>query len=345
MAIEGRTKAIAAGRIEVYDVVADPGETQDLAAATELSRALRNALKDYPPPSAIGQPTHGLSAEDRGRLASLGYVSAGAAPLVRRDAPRPADQTQLFDTLERASALFVAERWLELIPLLERIRAADPGNLDAALRLATAHSALGHSQRADALFDEAARLAPESRDVRLYRALHFARGQAWQRALPLLEKIVAETPERLPALEALAGLRERQGDVADAIALRQKVYALRDPSALELVRLGELAMSRQQTPLATTSFERARALQGGGFAHDLELGVLYLAARRYPEARDALDRVPARHRDYAMALFKRAQVSVLLKEPDRKARIQLARDRADATTRELIRRERLFLEQ
>jgi hypothetical protein len=43
-----------------------------------------------------------------------------------------------------------------------------------------------------------------------------------------------------------------------------------------------------------------------------------------------------------MALFKRAQVSVLLNEPDQAARIELARQRADATTRALIERERLF---
>ncbi len=43
-----------------------------------------------------------------------------------------------------------------------------------------------------------------------------------------------------------------------------------------------------------------------------------------------------------MALFKRAQVSVLLQEPDRADRIALARERADATTRKLIASERLF---
>ena len=39
-----------------------------------------------------------------------------------------------------------------------------------------------------------------------------------------------------------------------------------------------------------------------------------------------------------MALFKRAQVSVLLKEPDSAARIARARRQADATTRGLIER-------
>jgi len=43
-----------------------------------------------------------------------------------------------------------------------------------------------------------------------------------------------------------------------------------------------------------------------------------------------------------MASFKRAQVSVLLHEPDASAHIENARQHADATTRELIARERLF---
>jgi hypothetical protein len=70
--------------------------------------------------------------------------------------------------------------------------------------------------------------------------------------------------------------------------------------------------------------------------------VLHLDAGNFDAGRAALDRVPASHPEYPMALFKRAQVSVLLKEPDRAARIEAARRRADATTRELISKERLF---
>ena len=101
-------------------------------------------------------------------------------------------------------------------------------------------------------------------------------------------------------------------------------------------------MGAGQTPQAIEAFEKARGLQGSEFRNDLELGVLYLAARRLEDARAALDRVPASHREYPMALFKRAQVSVLLNEPDRAARIQLARRHADAITRPLIERERMF---
>ena len=345
MAVEGRHKVIRAGREEVYNVVADPGEKHDLAGGVSLSRTLRTALLDYPPPSLDApRAAEDLGEDERRKLASLGYVSAGSRPVVRKDAPRPIDMVRLFEALDEASTLFVREEYARALPLLQRIIDEDARNLDAVLRLATAHSALGHDEQARVAFRVAEGLAPQSQDVRTYLALHYARGREWERAAPLLERIVAEAPDRLPALEALAVIRERQKKIPEAVDLRRRIYALRDPTADELVRLGEMAMSVGRTAPALEAFEKARANAGAAFAHDLELGVLYLAGRRLAEAREALDRVPASHPAYPMALFKRAQVSVLLREPDRAARIERARQKADATTRELVARERLFQE-
>jgi choline-sulfatase len=335
MAVEGTRKAILAGRIEVYDVATDPRESRTLASA-DLSRALRATLRDYPLPSpkAAAVATN-LSEEEQRKLASLGYVSSTAKPVVRKDAPVPADMAPLFPLLDRVSGLFVAEEYAAVIPLLEQLQAKDPNNLDTALRLAAAHSALGHDDAALASFRRAEAIAPDSADVRTYLALHYAKTREWERAVPMLERIVAEDPQRLPPLEALAALRERQKRIEDAVALRQKIYARRTATPAELEQLGAMAMSIGSTAAAIGAFEQTRG-------HDLELGVLYLSARRLDEARAALDRVPPSHPGYPMALFKRAQVSVLLREPDAPSRIARAREHADATTRTLIESERLF---
>ena len=316
MSVAGPYKAILAGRVEGYDLVRDPGERHDLAAGPLLPGAVRNALYDYPVPVPGGAPEPAsLDAEARKKLASLGYVSGGATPVVRKDAPRPVAMTGLLATIEQVSTLFVSERYAQAIPLLTRILAADPHNLDAMLRLAGAHSALGHTTQADAMFAKAADAAPASADVRLYRALHQARGRDWARAVPVLEQALKETPDRQPVIEALASIRERQG---------------------------RAAMEAGQTPAATLAFEQAQTLRGSRFANDLELGVLYLAARRLPDAAAAFDRISPSSPGYPMALFKRAQVSVLLKEPDAAARIAAAKAHADATTRPLIQSERRF---
>lgn len=316
MSVQGAYKAILAGRVEGYDVRVDAAERADLASGPKLPEAVRNALYDYPLPTPGASPEPAsLGAADRQKLASLGYVSGGTTPVVRKDAPRPADMVGLLADIERVSGLFVAERYAEAIPLLAKIRTKDPNNIDAVLRLASAHSALGHVGEADALFAKAAQLAPESSDVKVYRALHQARGADWQQAVLALEQAYAETPDRQPVVAALALIRERQG---------------------------RAAMEAGNTPAATSAFEQARGLRGDRFAYDLELGVLYLAARRLPDAAAALDRVAPSSPGYAMALFKRAQVSVLMKEPNAAARIALAKQHADATTRALIQSEKLF---
>ena len=343
MAVEGHVKAILAGRTEAFDLQTDPAEARDLGSGAPLSAALRKALDDYPVPSpGAARPQQALTDEARRSLASLGYVSGTATPVVRKDAPRPADMVGLFEAIDRASTLFVNERYADAIPLLKTVLAKDPNTLDAVLRLATSHSMMRQEAPALAAFRRAAAIAPKSTDVRLYLALHYVRRDEWRQALPMLEQIVADTPDRVAALEGLALARERQGRLEDAVQLRQRILSLRPGSAADLVDLGRIAMAAEQTRVAIDAFEKARALQGARFEHDLEIGVLYLAERRLMEARDALDRVRPSHREYAMALFKRAQVSVLLNEPDRAARIERARQRADGTTRDLIATERLF---
>ena len=341
MAVEGRRKVIHAGAIEVYDVVADPREMQNLAKSADLSREVRRVLREYPIPSPAAQPSS-VSEEDRRQLAALGYIASEVQPVVRKDAPRPRDMVELFEPLERASALFATEQYAAAIPLLEKILDADPYNLMSAIRLAVAHSALGNDEQALAAFRKAQSLAPESPDVRAYLGMHYAQKGDVANAAPLLERVVSESPGRLPAVEALANVREKQERLAEALTLRQQIQTMKPLSPAELTHLGRLAMELGRTDVAIDAFERARTQQGGAFQHHLELGVLYLAARRYTEARDALDRVPRTHPAYPMAVFKRAQVSVLLGEPDRAARIAAARQHADATTRELIARERLF---
>ncbi|HMC78438.1 MAG TPA: sulfatase, partial [Vicinamibacterales bacterium] len=50
MAAAGRYKAILAGTIETYDIVADPQERHDLGNGVELPAGMRKALEDYPVP-------------------------------------------------------------------------------------------------------------------------------------------------------------------------------------------------------------------------------------------------------------------------------------------------------
>jgi choline-sulfatase len=344
MAVHDRLKVIRSGGVEVYDVVADPGETRNLAGEVALPRELRQAIRDYPLPGARAAEAgrEGLTREAEERLASLGYLGWEGRQTLRPDAPSPKDMTHLFADLDRASGLFVREEYAAALPVLQRVLREDPHNLMVVVRLAVCHSLLDQPRHALELFDRAEAIDPGSSDVRHYRAMHhFRRGEDAE-AGRLLETVVEAMPERLQSLAALSRIRERQGRVAEAADLLDQVVARRGGTGAELARLGELRMTTGDTPRALAAFEEARRLQGAEYRHHLELGVLYLAARRFEEARESLDRVPDGHPERPMALFKRAQVSVLLGEPDREERVRAAYREADATTRELIARETLF---
>ena len=284
-----------------------------------LPRAAAHGAARVPGPvaGAPRAPRTRLDEEARRKLASLGYVSAGAAPVVRKDAPRPADMVRLFDVLEQASGLFVRERvrarpsrcssrsWPR-IPATSTPRCA--------WRPRTRRSAT--TRRRCAAFEKARRdraaarrtSAPTSRCTTRAGSDWAARGAAARAGRR------RDRPSACPALEALARVRERQGRVdGGARAAPAGSTRCATPSAAELVRLGRAGDGRAGRPTSPSSRSSARApLRATAFAHDLELGVLYLAARRFAEARAALDRVPPSHPGYPMALFKRAQVSVLL---------------------------------
>jgi len=343
MAVTDEVKVIRSGGVEIYDLRADPREAHDLAGERPLPSEVQRTLDEYLAKLEVaGAPKDGVSQEDRERLASLGYVFWEGRSRLREGASSAREMTGLFADLDRGSGLFVQQRYDEAIPVFAEVFEQDPGNLMVALRLAVACSVTGRDRRALEYFERARAIDPESVDVRHYLGMHYFREQRFDDAGALLASVVAETPDRLPALEALARVRQVQGRLAEAAALLERLVAVKSDPVDELLELGDLRMALGETGPAITAFERAREIAGDGFPRSLELGVLYLADRRLEEARDCLDRVPPSHPGYPMALFKRAQVAVLLGEPDREERIRLATRRADDTTRRLIDNEALF---
>lgn len=345
MGVAGRRKLIRSGRSELYDVAADPREARDLSASEAPDRALARAVADYPLPGASPAPASPAGEEERRRLASLGYLVSGEAPgAVPVGAPRAAEMTDLFADLDAAALAFARGDWARAAGRFERVLARDGGNLMAVVQLAACRSLLGREREADAAFERARRIDPRSIEVRHYLALHHLKYGRDGRAAPLLEEVLAVQPDRLAAIEGLARVRARQGRLADAAALLERAVPLSADGGTRLVEAGLLRMQLGETGPALAALERARTLQGEAFRRHLEIGVLLFAAGRLEEARDAFDRVPAGHPDAPMALFKRAQVSVLLREPDAGERIRRAREGANAVTRPLVARERLFSE-
>jgi len=344
MAVRDGIKVIRSGETEVYDIGTDPAESENLVGQIELEPLLGQALSDYAAAALSEEELDDgeLSKEAREKLASMGYFGAEGRPVLREDAPSAKDMVHLYRDLDIGASLFIRGEYRQAIPVFARVAEADPENFMVALRVAVAHSVVGNEAAAMESFVRAREINPSSIDLRHYQAMHHFRHGQESLAQPLFESVLEQMPDRLAALETLAQIYTRQGRIEDATGMLEKVVQIKESPGLELARLGELRMAKGDTDGAIRALEKARETLGDEFTYNLELGVLYLADRRLAEAAASLERVSASHPGYPMALFKRAQVSVLLAEPDREERVRLAWAQADDATRPLIENERLF---
>jgi len=348
MAVLDGIKVISSGDTEIYDVRIDPGEINNLDNQVEPDTAIWDAIEAYSTRALAeqeqdpAQQQQALSQEALDKLASLGYVGSSGSSRVREDAPNPRDMVHLFRDMDIGAGLFIRQDYTAAIPVFTRILEADPYNFMAALRLAVAYSVTGDDVQAQKLFDRARAIDPSSTDLRHYQAMHYLKNEQWDSARPLFESVLAESPDRIPALAGLAKVYSSQGDLKQAIHLLVRIAKIKDSPGLEWARIGELRMALRDTKGAIRAFEISRKMLADQFTYHFELGVLYMAAGRFKEAASSLDKVPRRDSDYAMALFKRAQASVLMDETDREQRVRQAWARADETTKPLIEAEQLF---
>jgi choline-sulfatase len=344
MAVMDGIKVIRSGDTEIYDIRTDPAESNNLDDQLEPDPALWDAIDAYSTRTLAdkGQQQQNLSQEALDKLASLGYVGSSGSSKVRDDAPNPRDMVHLFHDMDLGAGLFIRKDYAGAIPVFTRLLEADPYNFMAALRLAVAYSVTDNEAQAQKMFDRARAIDPGSMDLRHYQAMHYLKNQQWDSAGPLFESVLAESPDSIRDLEGLAQVYTRQGEINKALGVLEQIVKIKDSPGLEWTRIGQLRMTLRDTKGAIRAFEAARKMLGDEFRFHLELGMLYMADQRLKEAAESLDRVSRMHPAYAVALFKRAQVSVLLRETDRTERVRQAWLQADKTTRPMFETERLF---
>ncbi len=338
-------KIVQAGDVQVFNVLSDPMETEDLYGTIDLAPELQGAISAYGA-RALDEPEEKqaapLSQKTVDRLASLGYVGSSGRPILRDVAPNPRDMVHLFNELDIASGHFTHQRYASANRVFAKILKQDPYNFMAAMRLAVSHSVTNQPGKAQSFFERAREINPASIDLRHYHAMHYLKYKQWREAEPLFESVLQEMPDRLPALQGLASIYLQKGSFDQALALLQRVVKIKDKPGREWAQIGQLSMRKGDTAAAITAFEQAQNILTTRFTNQLELGVLYLADRQFSKAADSLDRVNRRHPNFAMALFKRAQASVLLKEPDSDAKVRQAWQQGNSATRQLIASEKLF---
>ncbi|MBW2447056.1 MAG: sulfatase-like hydrolase/transferase [Deltaproteobacteria bacterium] len=269
-------KYVRAPRPELYDLIADPDETLDIARAEpELVAELDRELDRILGATRFDAGHAEVDAEEQRRLAALGYLGAGnetpePPELGVVGGPNPRDRVHEITLLMRAALQVGDGQGRDAMATLDGIQTRENAHYQqlrgqAALMTRDANAARA---AADAL---AARGADQDALwLRAMAALFDGDAVAARRDL---EALLGLAPERSSAAINLGRLDEAEGDPDSAAARYQAVLA-RDPDeALALAHLGALELRRGQV-------ERAEQLLAdrNGIVARSPVATLHLAA-------------------------------------------------------------------
>lgn len=306
-------KFIDAPEPELYDLKSDPGErtnlapdrTSEVAAWRKRLRAAMLAIGTAPAAPAADD------AERREKLQSLGYLSAGAPGLARKDRPDPKRMAPLHEQIMSAIYLKEQGRLDEAERLLVAVLAKDPHNPAAELYLGSIRFIKSRGAEGVDRLRAAAADAPGSwiNQWNLGNALlHAGRFDEAVRALDAATRIKPQDPQSFYALGNALG---RAGREREAVTAYRRARALGMSSPEFEASFGVALLQSGDAPGAERALRAAVAGDPSLADAWSELGVLLDKTRRRPEAVQAFDKALAADPDNAGALFNRGKLRLL----------------------------------
>ncbi len=281
---EGGYKYILAPRPELYDLRADPGETNNLVAdMPELAADMREALE------SLGADVDDSSrAEATGdaarRLRALGYIGTAPSNLGDGPLPDPKDKIGVYTMMVDADSLTNELRYEQAIVLLEEIIAIDPSLVDAHATLGMARFRTADYLGAEEALLAALELRPDYPSVLAELGLVHRQLGDTDLARDELEAAVALDPGNATSIFNLGEMDLDEGDPTTALRRFERVLALYDEPAEPHFAMGVAAYQLGDFRRAHEEFEIVANLAPDHTGLDYHRALLRESSGDLPEA-------------------------------------------------------------
>ena len=214
---DDRYRLIRAPKDELYDLAQDPRELKSIATdRPQVHQAMRRALEQLRQDARVTAPS-AVSAEDRQKLAALGYVGTQTGATLETDAdklPDPKDRVDVLRKYKQATDLAGARRYPEAIATYRELLATDPGMSDVWLQLAEIHGRVGMMSASVEAYKEVIRRDPKNAAALTGAAAGLLRLGKLDEARAHAELAVEPAPAFAHAMLARIAVEQGQPDVA-----------------------------------------------------------------------------------------------------------------------------------
>jgi choline-sulfatase len=287
-----RFKYIQAPRPELYDLLNDPQELHNVyAERRSLAAALREQLigieRRYTStqPAATAAP---LPPETVEKLRSLGYVafSAPVQPVSAGPLPDPKDHLKVFKAVMRAHALNEAGRYEESNQALEPLATEEPRLFVIPFLKAENLSQTHRWQEAEKSYLDSLKLNPTfDRALMGLARAYLVEGEA-EKARPLLELVIHQSPRDIFAIHALGRIARLEGKNEEAYRYLLKAAEAKPSIAIFQQELGITLVDLKRFQEALGPLSRAEELGQEDPRLEHYLGTALANVGRFKEAVD-----------------------------------------------------------
>ncbi len=273
-----RFKYIDAPRPELYDLVADPRERENLAQQrAEVAGELRRVLERIVAETSAGAPEPepaNVDQETLDQLAALGYLGgAAAAPrttaLADPALADPKDKLEIYGKVALAGDLMNREDYEEALPHLEAVLELEPDIPQAKILVATCYVKTGR---------------PEEARRRL-------------------EEVLEADPQSVQAMISLANILSREGKEQEVIAIAERALAVDERNTQAYLLIGRVYMERNDHRQALPHLRKAVEIQPKLSRNRKNLAACLVGLGRYGEAERILRDILAEYPKYPLAHF------------------------------------------
>ena len=255
---DARLRFVAAPRPELYDFVADPGETRNLATErADDRRRLESALAALTS-AARAAPAVAVDPEVAEALRSLGYHSGASG--ARGGTLDPKDGIALLREFDQAKELRRMGRVREAVDAFEGLVRKNPGNVPFLSRLAEAQKAMGRHDAGIATLKHAVSLNPRLDFLHLHLAEAYFETGRLEDARAEFDLVTTLNPRSSQAWMGLAALAQRAGKPAEERAILDRAVAAGTQSGTVFARLAQVELAAGAIAAAETHGAQATTL-------------------------------------------------------------------------------------
>jgi choline-sulfatase len=256
---------IRAPKPELYDLVADPGATRNLAVdRARVVDGLQKELDEFVRRTVSGTSGTPVAPGARDpdlarRLAALGYVSGSAAPLATGVDPK--DRIDLANALHTATMAVDDGAFQKAIPLLEKVTASEPNVKLAQLQLGVSRAHQKQYARAVAPLKRAVTLDPEDMFAHYELGVALFETGDLKTAAGHFEIVASRMPHWADAQYSQASVHARIDRVPDAVRELRAALAIEPRHFRANLLLGRILTLQGDAGSAITYLRVAAAEQ------------------------------------------------------------------------------------